>query len=140
MKELTLIYIEDSKDYFIGSDGYVYNQTGGSFSKIQGWLNSFKHQNKLYRRSWIFYKDGTKRQLYNHYLVAVAFHGGDKRNEGKLVRHGELGHQNNEKDNISWGTHRENMVDDRKRDGNYHKRGVQNGYPILDPDKDDCPF
>ena len=126
MKEITLIYMERSKDYFIGSDGYVYKKTSNGFKLLEGWLNSYKHQNKLYRRSWISYKDCKRKQLYNHYLVAVAFHGGDQRHKGLLVRHGVEGHQNNEKDNISWGTYKEKLVDDRIRDGNYHQRGVQN--------------
>lgn len=140
MKELTLIYIENSKDYFIGSDGFVYRRKNDCFTKLQGWLNSYKNHGKLYRRIWIFYNDGTKRQLYNHYLVAVAFHGGSKRKEGLIVKHGENGNLDNSKDNISWGTIEENMVDDRKRDGNYHKRGVQSDCSKRDPDTEDLPF
>ena len=132
---ITLEYIEESKDYYISSTGWVYRKIGEELKLIKGWINVTKKRYKPYRRCWITYKDGSFKQQYNHMLVAIYFDGGDKRSEGLIVLHGENGQDDNSATNIKWGTVFENQTTDRKRDGNYNNRGGKKY-----DEKEDCPF
>ena len=131
-------YIEKSKNYYIGTDGWVYRKQDEVFKLLRGWIN--KTRSGKYWRTWIFYNNKTQIQIYNHILVAIYFHGGDKRSEGLLVCHGEKGNLINTEDNISWNTPFHNQVTDRKRDGNYNNRGG-NGKNIIEEEvEEDLPF
>jgi hypothetical protein len=71
---------------------------------------------------------GRRRNFRVHRLVLEAFVG--PRPEGMVCRHGPRGGLDNRLENLSWGTHHENLALDRRRDGT-HTAGSRNGNAIL---------
>jgi hypothetical protein len=74
-------------------------------------------------------RDGLKRTVYAHILVAQAFIG--PRPTGMMVLHGVNGIEDNSAANLRYGTARENM-EDRKRDGTYLKGSDVPGSKLTD--------
>jgi hypothetical protein len=74
-------------------------------------------------------KDGKTKLASVHILVALAWIG--PRPEDMEVRHGPNGQLDNSVNNLSYGTHRDNILLDRRRDGTDGRKAVVDGFGIL---------
>lgn len=72
-------------------------------------------------------KNSKNIQLYHHRAVCMAFHGQPA--EGQETRHLDGNQRNNKADNLCWGTHEENVEDQRKH-GN-RAWGDKSGVAVL---------
>lgn len=80
---------------------------------VKGRLLKLTQTNKMYRQVDLS-KNGKRSSKRVHSLVAEAFIGSCP--DGQEIRHGKLGKFNDEVDNLSYGTHSENLLD-KRRDG-----------------------
>ena len=107
--------------YYASTEGKIYRWNGKEFKELKGWDHHYKKWDHHYRR-YALKINGVTKQMYGQRLVLLAFVGPPP-NINDVARHGPNGSLDNRPCQLKWGTHQENMNDDRKRDGNYHNRG-----------------
>ena len=96
--------IEDYPEYSISKNGNVYS------SKSVKYLKPIK-KNTGYLYVFLYNNNGTKKH-YIHLLVLNAFRG--KKTNGYESRHLDGNNQNNNINNLEWGTKKDNANDKRK--------------------------
>lgn len=100
MKNIVINNISTS--YFITEDGKCYNDKTGKF--LKGQIN--------YKNGYCSYNltlpDGTKKRMYTHRLVAIAYIPNDNPKEKTQINHIDGNKQNNCVDNLEWCTPQEN--------------------------------
>jgi hypothetical protein len=122
MERLKEILIEGADyQYYASTEGNIYRWNGKNFRELLGWDHHYKRWDHHYRR-YSLKVNGQKKQMYGQRLVLLAFEGPPP-NEDDVARHGPNGSLDNRPCQLRWGTHAENMNEDRKRDGNYFNRG-----------------
>lgn len=104
--------------YKISSEGELYNGD----KKIKGWKHLEKRSGKYYLRVSLVMKGGKRKLFYMQRLVYLAFMPHIKIDE-YIIRHKSVNSLDNSVCNLEHGTYYDNNVIDRKRDGNYYKRG-----------------
>lgn len=122
MEILKEIPIEGSDyQYFASTEGKIYRWNGTDFRELKGWNHYYKRWNQYYKR-YALKVNGERKLMYGQRLVLIAFVGHPP-NPGDVARHGPNGSLDNRPCQLQWGSHKENLHDDRKRDGNYYNRG-----------------
>lgn len=117
---------------FVSSEGLVYSTlTTGCKPKRNGPAKELcqKRVGKTStgsERPYLGVGCGRGRKIDTHLLVVGAFRG--SRPTGHVVRHLDGEHQNNEIDNLVWGTPKENSAD-TKRHGTFNPRGIRSRNP-----------
>jgi hypothetical protein len=109
--------------YSVTKNGCVYSYHSGSAVKLKTPPNGRGYQRVN------LYRDGSKKQMKVHRLVAITFLP-DPDNTQTCVRHIDGNKLNNNCGNLAWSTHSENM-NDRKAHGTSN-RGTRNGHAKLD--------
>jgi len=107
--------------YFASTLGKIYRWNGKDLRELKGWDHYYKKWNHHYRRYGIKI-NGKFKNVYGQRLVLLAF-AGPPPNSNDVARHGPNGSLDNRPCQLTWGTHKENINEDRKRDGNYYNRG-----------------
>lgn len=107
--------------YFASTLGKIYRWNGKDFRELNGWDHHYKRWDHHYRRYGIKINGKTK-NMYGQRLVLLAFVGPPP-NSNDVARHGPNGSLDNRPCQLQWGNHKDNMNEDRKRDGNYYNRG-----------------
>ena len=116
--------------YFASTEGKIYRWNGKNFKELKGWDHFYRRWNQHYRR-YAIKINGKFKHMYGQRLVLLAFEGPSP-NPNDVARHGPNGCLDNRASQLSWGTCIQNNNDDRKRDGNYHKRGRKKKILIND--------
>jgi len=106
--------------YFASTLGKIYRWNGIDFRELKGWDHYYKKWDHHYRR-YAIKINGKFRNIYGQRLILLAFVGTPS--DIDVARHGPNGSLDNRPCQLKWGTHKENMNEDRKRDGNYYRRG-----------------
>lgn len=88
-------YIENSKDYFVGKDGFIYRKG----KKLSG-------NKSNYYKVRIWYKDGTSKEHFVHRLIASAYIPNPENKP--IVNHIDGNKFNNSATNLEWVTAKEN--------------------------------
>jgi hypothetical protein len=111
-----------------GIEGYEADEDGSIWSIGTNWrgygrriLAQYPDKSGYLRVRLVF--NGRREQKFVHFLVCTAYHG--LKPTGLETRHIDGNKLNNKPDNLSWGTHKEN-VEDRVRHG-VAGRGERNG-------------
>lgn len=104
--------IENSKNYFVTSDGEIYHNDKR--------LNPYIAKNG-YKVTWIVYLDGTRQLLYVHRLVAKAYLQNPE--NYSVVNHKNLNKLDNRVENLEWCTQLHNNQHAHKN-GAFHKDGL----------------
>ena len=123
--------------YFASTEGKIYRWNGKDFRELKGWNHYYRRWDQYYKR-YSLKINGKNKHMYGQRLVLLAFVG-PPQNENDVARHGPNGSLDNRPCQLKWGTHHENMNEDRKRDGNYHNRGKKkdlNDNIELDPNSE----
>lgn len=92
--------------------------------KIKGWKHMEKRSGKFYHRVRLVMENGEYKQFYLQRLVYLTFMPQVDISE-LVIRHKSVNSLDNKLINLEHGSHYDNQVTDRKRDGNYYKRGKQ---------------
>jgi hypothetical protein len=122
MERLKEIPIEGADfQYFASTLGKIYRWNGKNFRELNGWNHYYRKWDHHYRRYGIKI-NGKYKNMYGQRLVLLAFDGPPP-NPSSIARHGPNGSLDNRPCQLKWGTHQENMCNDRQRDGNYYNRG-----------------
>ena len=115
--------LDPDDDYLISSDGQVKSMKRGKERLL-----------KLINRNGYLYfgycKDGKKTKLDVHRCVAKVFHG-DRSSEGLYALHKDGNRLNNKKENIYWGTPKQNMKDKIRHGTIFRPQGEKCGSAKL---------
>lgn len=133
MERLKEIPIEGADfQYFASTEGKIYKWNGKKFKELKGWDHYYRRWDHHYRR-YAIKINGKFKYLYGQRLVLLAFKGKPP-NIDDVARHGPNGSLDNRPSQLCWGTHAENMNDDRKRDQNYYNRGRRKNKILMNDD------
>lgn len=94
--------------YFVSSEGHVYSEKWGTRRKMKPWVSSRSGHLRVTLRV-----EGSTVKEYVHRLIALVFIGPPPTEEHE-VRHLDGKPANNDKGNLAWSTHLENMGDVRR--------------------------
>ena len=102
--------IPGASKYEVSNTGEIrsWNTQKGGVSTVPKIMKKKMNYRVGYYNVGITYDDGTQKTRYVHRLVAQAFLGDEK---DKLVRHLDDNRLNNNVENLSWGTQKNNMAD-----------------------------
>ena len=105
-----------ARKYFVNDAGEVASTVRGYLHKLKTWHNQYGHQYVC-----IVDDRGNRHKMSVHRLIAELFVNNDIPEINNVVRHLDDDPENNEADNLAWGTHMDNRRDCVEHDRDFRK-------------------